>query len=509
MFLFVTCTDETKIGQKLLEKMGWSKGKGLGREEQGDLEPVRLKYKNDAEGVGYKVKDDQWIAHRDEFNAILGELNGADAPTEIPESIPVKSLEVRSKSSKSRVHYHKFTRGKDLSRYSAKDLACILGKRAGDGVKQSETSENQAEEIEKVGEENEKEETSDVEHSHGVTTIRKGNINEYFASKMAALKGRQWTPMEKTVNDTEEAAEDSSDGHCEKRVRFNEELNVVKEFCSKKKVSDITDDQAIETKYELEEEPSKKKKKSKKRKIKEMSLENGEAVILESIGQEEGVGTSEAVPEEDPTSLPKSKSKKKKKKDREAEGILEREEPIEPLMGTEDQLAGGEREAESTADQVKKSKKKKKKKSRQEGAQSAAEDVMEDPAASAIIVQGVDKKRSKKRKREEEGEEQPTESSRNGDDQKDLSSSSNGERQAEKEDSSNRIAPESSLSTTLTSSKYAQPNLTHLEGSTINPGKLKKAVKKYHQADFDRFKGSNLYSIAGYGHSNWPFHDVC
>ena len=53
-------SDETKLGQKLLEKMGWSKGKGLGREEQGDLEPVRLKYKNDAEGVGYKVKDDQW-----------------------------------------------------------------------------------------------------------------------------------------------------------------------------------------------------------------------------------------------------------------------------------------------------------------------------------------------------------------------------------------------------------------------------------------------------------------
>ena len=38
------------------------------------------------------------------------------------------SLEAASKSSKKRVHYQKFTRGKDISNYSTDDLGCILGR---------------------------------------------------------------------------------------------------------------------------------------------------------------------------------------------------------------------------------------------------------------------------------------------------------------------------------------------------------------------------------------------
>jgi len=105
------------MGQKLLEMMGWSKGRGLGREEQGDIEPVRLNYKCDTKGMGFKGHDDGWLAHKEDFNAILSELNGTDAASKEDEAITVKSLETRSKSSKARVHYQKFTRG-DLKRTS-------------------------------------------------------------------------------------------------------------------------------------------------------------------------------------------------------------------------------------------------------------------------------------------------------------------------------------------------------------------------------------------------------
>jgi Pin2-interacting protein X1 len=216
--------DDTKIGQKLLEKMGWAKGKGLGREEQGDLEPIRLKYKNDAEGVGYEVKDDQWVSHREEFNNILSALNGNQIPIEEAEPIPIKSLEVRSKSSKSRVHYHKFTRGKDLSRYSASDMACILGKRANAEINQVKEEIKKEEPIESSN--------GSVEHLHGVTTIQRGSIQEYFASKMAAVKEKQLGYL---ANGEQNASlNDSTNG--EKRVRINEDLNIVKEFCSKEKI---------------------------------------------------------------------------------------------------------------------------------------------------------------------------------------------------------------------------------------------------------------------------------
>lgn len=39
-------TDNDKIGQKMLEKMGWTSGKGLGVNEQGIIEHVRVNKRN-------------------------------------------------------------------------------------------------------------------------------------------------------------------------------------------------------------------------------------------------------------------------------------------------------------------------------------------------------------------------------------------------------------------------------------------------------------------------------
>lgn len=38
--------DNEKIGQKMLEKMGWTSGKGLGVNEQGIVEHIRLNKRN-------------------------------------------------------------------------------------------------------------------------------------------------------------------------------------------------------------------------------------------------------------------------------------------------------------------------------------------------------------------------------------------------------------------------------------------------------------------------------
>ncbi|NXX68937.1 PINX1 inhibitor, partial [Spizella passerina] len=68
--------DDSKFGQKMLEKMGWSKGKGLGAQEQGNPEHIRVKVKNDVLGLGATINhEDNWIAHQDDFNQLLAELN--------------------------------------------------------------------------------------------------------------------------------------------------------------------------------------------------------------------------------------------------------------------------------------------------------------------------------------------------------------------------------------------------------------------------------------------------
>lgn len=40
-------TDASKFGQKMLEKMGWKPGCGLGAKEQGITEQIKVAYKND------------------------------------------------------------------------------------------------------------------------------------------------------------------------------------------------------------------------------------------------------------------------------------------------------------------------------------------------------------------------------------------------------------------------------------------------------------------------------
>ncbi|XP_031778019.1 uncharacterized protein LOC100124009 isoform X2 [Nasonia vitripennis] len=175
--------DSNKFGQKMLEKMGWTSGKGLGAKEQGMVEHIRVKVKNDQVGIGFdKNRDDQWTEHQDDFNSFLQNLQKeqAGAPVEIPEEkekvLSGKSLEERSKLSQKRVHYKKFTRGKDVNKYSTKDLANIFGKR---DLNEKPVKEEKEEEDEKIYDP-----IGSQDHTAGILTIKGGNINDYFKKKL-------------------------------------------------------------------------------------------------------------------------------------------------------------------------------------------------------------------------------------------------------------------------------------------------------------------------------------
>ncbi|XP_077886917.1 PIN2/TERF1-interacting telomerase inhibitor 1 isoform X9 [Ictidomys tridecemlineatus] len=108
--------DDSKFGQRMLEKMGWSKGKGLGAQEQGATDHIKVKVKNNHLGLGATINnEDNWIAHQDDFNQLLAELNTCHGQ-EIADSSDNKekksfNLEEKSKISKNRVHYMKFAKG--------------------------------------------------------------------------------------------------------------------------------------------------------------------------------------------------------------------------------------------------------------------------------------------------------------------------------------------------------------------------------------------------------------
>ncbi len=83
--------------------MGWKKGKGLGAKEDGKPDHVAVNLKNDKMGVGCsKTHADSWVAHQDDFNALLASLN-SNNETSQEEDGNTKSLEEMSKSMKGRI----------------------------------------------------------------------------------------------------------------------------------------------------------------------------------------------------------------------------------------------------------------------------------------------------------------------------------------------------------------------------------------------------------------------
>ncbi|XP_058406391.1 PIN2/TERF1-interacting telomerase inhibitor 1 isoform X2 [Diceros bicornis minor] len=213
--------DDSKFGQRMLEKMGWSKGKGLGAQEQGATEHIKVQVKNNHLGLGATINnEDNWIAHQDDFNQLLAELNTCHGQ-ETADSSDNKekksfSLEEKSKISKNRVHYMKFTKdqiqskacnnpgfsiylselclrikisdtrthhqnfrntctcsGKDLSSRSKTDLDCIFGKRQSKKTPEDDSSP-----------------TTPDGNETSTTKTSAFTIQDYFAKRMAELKNK-------------------------------------------------------------------------------------------------------------------------------------------------------------------------------------------------------------------------------------------------------------------------------------------------------------------------------
>jgi hypothetical protein len=68
-------------GIKLMASMGWQHGQGLGKHEQGAATHLRVKVKNNNEGIGATAAtaDDMFRDSQNMFNSILQRLNKSTA----------------------------------------------------------------------------------------------------------------------------------------------------------------------------------------------------------------------------------------------------------------------------------------------------------------------------------------------------------------------------------------------------------------------------------------------
>eukprot|EP00122_Pirum_gemmata_P019929 Pgem_evm1s18643 len=60
---------------KMMEKMGWQQGEGLGKQKNGKTTHCKVKMKNNARGVGAdRLMDDGWLDMQAGFNDLLANL---------------------------------------------------------------------------------------------------------------------------------------------------------------------------------------------------------------------------------------------------------------------------------------------------------------------------------------------------------------------------------------------------------------------------------------------------
>ncbi|XP_014474939.1 PREDICTED: uncharacterized protein LOC106744564 isoform X2 [Dinoponera quadriceps] len=181
--------DNDKIGQKMLEKMGWTSGKGLGVNEQGITEHIRVNkrtFQGEKIGIGYDkdlyMKD--ICEHQNKFDKLLQQLakhhqeedETVEESASNKEDLNRKSLELMSKQSRARLHYQKFIRGKDTSKYSPRDLVSIFGKK--------ELTSKIGVNVEEDANIYENEAIGTKDNWGGVVTINSGNMADYFKQKL-------------------------------------------------------------------------------------------------------------------------------------------------------------------------------------------------------------------------------------------------------------------------------------------------------------------------------------
>ncbi|KAJ1854541.1 hypothetical protein LPJ76_003952 [Coemansia sp. RSA 638] len=239
--------DKSRFGFKMLEKMGWSEGKGLGLNEDGDKDHVKIKLKTNQFGIGADQKTIRnWLANTDGFSALLDRLNSqpeSEASVATPEAATPEESETPSEEPRqSRLtHRAKFRRMKMMATRDARGLQEILGVRSSLPTPESQSAES----------------------SNVVTGV---SVSEYFASKLAD------NPMLAAVYGTSvvSTVEKKVDGDVSGKKRKSRDSDDSKDRKSKKdkKDKEKKDKKEKKVKKDKKEKRDKKDKKDKKEKSK-------------------------------------------------------------------------------------------------------------------------------------------------------------------------------------------------------------------------------------------------
>jgi len=170
--------EKSNFGLKMMSKMGWEKGKGLGKKEAGITSFVRAKKKDDTLGIGATNdgRDAHWLATQGLYNDLLKRLAESAATGDIAAEQPAEVKEEKVNNARAlsdyvskRNLYGRFKRAKDVSQYSATNVSEILGRKASTPEPQPDPTAT----------------ASKLKDETIVTVTSNVSIKDYFARKLA------------------------------------------------------------------------------------------------------------------------------------------------------------------------------------------------------------------------------------------------------------------------------------------------------------------------------------
>eukprot|EP01129_Flabellula_baltica_P005678 TRINITY_DN206_c0_g1_i2.p1 TRINITY_DN206_c0_g1~~TRINITY_DN206_c0_g1_i2.p1 ORF type:complete len:275 (+),score=102.62 TRINITY_DN206_c0_g1_i2:111-935(+) len=236
--------DTSRYGFKMLEKMGWSHGKGLGANENGTTKHIPIVRKDDNKGIGANGIDEAWLETGREYQRVLDMMNDDD-------DVPLETLREKQVSvyKPPRVLRSKLA----VSSYTADDMNAIFGV----------TQENIFAAVQ-----------DDDEHIHKSTVT----LDEYFKSKKRQRVESDDDVQREVVKKRKIESSDDAEKE-EKKSRKSEKKSKRKsEKSEKKRTSE--DSEEVEKKSKRKSEKKKSDKKSKRKSEKKTKQEEPETETL-------------------------------------------------------------------------------------------------------------------------------------------------------------------------------------------------------------------------------------
>merc|ERR1711934_1298544 len=119
--------NKSGFGFRMLQKMGWSEGKGLGKNEDGEKTFVKTARRPDNEGLGIEtdlVGDKHFNKTMSDFDKLLAGLSESNSTSN--KKSTKKKRKKRALTANTKAHQSRI-RSKNVRTYSKQDLSVILG----------------------------------------------------------------------------------------------------------------------------------------------------------------------------------------------------------------------------------------------------------------------------------------------------------------------------------------------------------------------------------------------